>query len=62
MFEVLPPPLITILVNYKTIDCYVDSIFFFDKEHILLSLRYQLHKASATTHCPSGITDAHSEK
>jgi hypothetical protein len=24
--------------------------------------RYQLHSASAITHCPSGITDAHSQK
>jgi hypothetical protein len=59
MFEVLPPPLIIIMVNYKTVDCYVDSIFFFHKEHILISRRYQLHLASATTHCPSGITVAH---
>jgi hypothetical protein len=33
-----------------------------DKEHILISWRYQLHPASATTHCHSGITDAHSQK
>jgi hypothetical protein len=35
---------------------------FLDKEYILISRRYQLHPASATTHCPSDITDAHSPK
>ena len=28
-----------------------------DKEHILISRRYQLHPASATTNCPNSITD-----
>jgi hypothetical protein len=35
---------------------------FLDKEYILISSRYQLHPASATTQCPSGNTDAHSQK
>jgi hypothetical protein len=37
-------------------------LFFLDKEYILISSRYQLHLASATTQCPSGNTDAHSQK
>jgi hypothetical protein len=41
---------------------YLLLSLFFDKEHILISRRYQLHPASATTHCPSGITDAHNQK
>jgi hypothetical protein len=32
---------------------------FFGREYILISRRYQLNPASATTYCPSGITDAH---
>jgi hypothetical protein len=36
--------------------------FFFDKGYILISRRYQIHPASATTHCPSGFTDAHSQQ
>jgi hypothetical protein len=31
-------------------------MMFFGKEHILISRRYPLHTASATTHCSSGIT------
>jgi hypothetical protein len=38
------------------------DLIFFEKVHILVSRRYQLHSASATTHCPSGITEAHSQK
>jgi hypothetical protein len=34
---------------------------FLDKEYILISKRYQLHPASATTQYPSGNTDAHSQ-
>jgi hypothetical protein len=34
----------------------------FNKEHILISCRYQLYPASATMHCPSDITSAHSKK
>jgi hypothetical protein len=34
---------------------------FFYKEHILISQRYQLHPASATS-CPNGIKDAHSQE
>jgi hypothetical protein len=37
-------------------------LLFFDKEHILISRRYQLHPASATTQCPYSNTDAHSQK
>jgi hypothetical protein len=37
------------------------SIFFY-KKYILISRRYQLHPASATTACPRGITDTHSQK
>jgi hypothetical protein len=29
--------------------------FFFDKEYILISQRYQLHPASATTQCPKDL-------
>jgi Na+-transporting NADH:ubiquinone oxidoreductase subunit NqrC len=36
--------------------------FFFDKEHVLISRRYQLHPTSATTSCPNGIKDAHIQK
>jgi hypothetical protein len=39
----------------------LDRIFFF-REHILISRRYQLRSASATTYCSSGITDAHNQK
>jgi hypothetical protein len=35
---------------------------FFDKEHILISRRYQLHPVSATTPCPNNIKNAHSQK
>jgi hypothetical protein len=35
---------------------------FLDKEYALISRRYQLHPASATTQCPSGHTDARSQK
>jgi hypothetical protein len=35
---------------------------FLDKEYALISRRYQLHPASATTQCLSGHTDAHSQK
>jgi hypothetical protein len=38
------------------------DISFFDKEYILISKRYQLHPASATTQHPNDITDAHSQK
>jgi hypothetical protein len=34
---------------------------FFDKRNILISWRYQLHPASATTQYPSGSTDAQSQ-
>jgi hypothetical protein len=37
------------------------EVDFFAKEHILISRRYQLHLASATTQCPSD-TDAHRKK
>jgi hypothetical protein len=37
------------------------ALHFLDKEYILISRRYQLHPASATTQCPSGNTDAHSQ-
>jgi hypothetical protein len=37
-------------------------IYFFDKEHILILRRYQLHPTSATTSCPNGIKDAHNQK
>jgi hypothetical protein len=40
---------------------YYLYMFFLDKEYILISRRYQLHPASATTQCPSGNTDAHSQ-
>jgi hypothetical protein len=36
--------------------------FFFDKENLLISQRYQLHPASATTQHPSGTMDAHIQK
>jgi hypothetical protein len=40
-----------------------DTIYIFlNKEHILISGRYQLHPVYETTHFPSGITDAHSWK
>jgi hypothetical protein len=42
--------------------CGFFKFFFLDKEYILISSRYQLHPASATTQCPSGNTDAHSQK
>src|SRR3954467_12055522 len=32
-----------------------------EKENILILKRYQLHPASATTHCPKGSTDALSQ-
>jgi hypothetical protein len=38
------------------------DIFFSHKEPILISRRYQLHPASATTHDPSGLIDAHNPK
>jgi hypothetical protein len=34
---------------------------FLDKKYILISRRYQIHPASATTQCPNGKTDAHSQ-
>jgi hypothetical protein len=37
-------------------------IYFFGKKHILISWRYQLHLASATTSCFNGIKDSHSQK
>jgi hypothetical protein len=40
----------------------LQSSTFLDKEYILISSRYQLHPASTTTQCPSGNTDAHSQK
>jgi hypothetical protein len=42
--------------------CSDSTHFFFDKGNILISRRYQLHPASATTHHPNGTTDAHSQK
>jgi hypothetical protein len=36
--------------------------FFLDKEYALISRRYQLYPASATTQCPSGHMDAHNQK
>jgi hypothetical protein len=40
-----------------------DSAFFFIRSiYILISSRYQLYPFSATTHCPSGSMDAHSQK
>jgi hypothetical protein len=36
-----------------------EKLLFFDKEHILISKRYQLHLASVTMLCPSGNMDAH---
>jgi hypothetical protein len=38
------------------------SLDFFDKEYILISRRYQIHSASATTLCPSGNMDTHNQK
>jgi hypothetical protein len=38
---------------------YPYKLSFFDKEYTLISSRYQLHLASATTQYPSGNTDAH---
>jgi hypothetical protein len=38
------------------------QLHFFDKEHILISRKYQLHPASATTECLSDNTDAHNQK
>jgi hypothetical protein len=35
--------------------------YFLDKEYILISKRYQIHLISATTQCPNGETDAHSQ-
>jgi hypothetical protein len=35
---------------------------FFDKEHVLISRRYQLNLASAITYFSRGITDAHIQK
>jgi hypothetical protein len=35
---------------------------FLDKEYILILRRYQLHLASATTHCSNDNTDSHSQK
>jgi hypothetical protein len=35
---------------------------FFDKEHMLISRRYQLHPTYATTQCPSDNMDAHNQK
>jgi hypothetical protein len=40
----------------------VTILFFFHKEHILISWRYQLHPTSATTYCSNGITDAYRQK
>jgi hypothetical protein len=40
---------------------WADGDIFLDKEYILISRRYQLHPASATTYCPSGTADAHSQ-
>jgi hypothetical protein len=37
-------------------------ISFFDKAYILISRRYQLHLASATTQCPNGNKDTQSLK
>jgi hypothetical protein len=34
----------------------------FNKEHILISRRYNLHLAYATTQCPSDNTDAQNKK
>jgi hypothetical protein len=39
----------------------MQNVYFFDKEDILISRRYQLHPASATTYCPIDNTDAHSQ-
>jgi hypothetical protein len=36
-----------------------EKSLFFDKEHILISKRYQLHPASVTMLCPSGNMDTH---
>jgi hypothetical protein len=36
--------------------------YFFDKEYILISRRYQLHPTSATTQYSNSITDAHNQK
>jgi hypothetical protein len=46
--------------NYCTYIIVV--VHFLDKEYALISRRYELHPASATTQCPSGHTDAHSQK
>jgi hypothetical protein len=35
---------------------------FFYKEYVLISKKYQLHIAFATTHWPSGSIDAHNQK
>jgi hypothetical protein len=34
------------------------TLIFLNKEYALISRRYQLHPTFATTHCPSGHTDA----
>jgi hypothetical protein len=47
--------------EYYIVGCATAN-FFFDKEHILILRRYQLHSASATTQCPSSNTNAHSKK
>jgi hypothetical protein len=37
-------------------------MFFFEKEHILISWRYELYPASAKHYALNGIQDAHSQK
>jgi hypothetical protein len=38
------------------------QLHFFDKEHILISRKYQLHPASATTECLSDNTNAQKKR
>jgi hypothetical protein len=41
---------------------FIDHSQFFDKGNILILRRFQLHLASTSMQCPSGITDAYIEK
>jgi hypothetical protein len=50
-----------LLNNHMLLHDY-SLFYFFNKEHILISRRYQLHPASAATSCPDDIKDAHSQK
>jgi hypothetical protein len=54
--------IILLVACYKKYMSLPFFIIFFDKGNILISWRYQLHLASATTQYPIGNTDAHVQK